>query len=317
MKTVIVTGSSGFIGGQTALQLKEDGYQVIGIDRRPPSPAINVALDQSIVDEFDSVESLNAIVASDAVALIHCAGTSLVGPSVQDPGPYYTNNFVKTKNLLDKLVESNRTDIRFIFSSSASVYGEPIMVPCQEEDPPAPLSPYGESKFMVETMLQSYYRAYGIQPVIFRYFNACGADSRMRHGQEANGTHIIARVLESIRDNAEFTLYGTDYNTPDGTCIRDYVHVEDIAKAHILAINTEIPTGIYNLGSSAGTSNREIIAMAEKITGKKLNVVEGLARPGDPAILTASANRFNTTAGAWRQYGLADMIEHAWAWYNV
>jgi UDP-glucose 4-epimerase len=315
MKTVIVTGSSGYIGGQTALQLKEEGYRVIGIDRKAPSPSIKAALDHSIVDEFDSVDSLNTIVASDAVALIHCAGTSLVGPSVTDPMLYYHNNYVCTKKLVDTLVMQNRKDIRIIFSSSASVYGEPIMTPCQEEDPPSPLSPYGESKYMVELMLQSYYRAYGIQPVIFRYFNACGADSKGRHGQEQNGTHIIARVLESIKDNKEFTLYGTNYPTTDGTCIRDYVHVEDIARAHILAINSDIPTGVYNLGSNEGTSNREIIAMAETITGKKVTVVEGDIRPGDPSVLTASTRRFDTTAGSWKQYSLADMIEHAWAWY--
>jgi UDP-glucose 4-epimerase len=177
-------------------------------------------------------------------AIIHCAGTSLVGPSVMNPEEYYNNNFVKTKTLLDFLIANHQKNVRVIFSSSAATYGEPIMTPCQEEDPAIPISPYGESKLMVELMMKSYATAYGLDFVAFRYFNACGADSQGRHGQAPGATHIIARVLESIRDGKTFTLYGDSYPTPDGTCIRDYIHVEDLADAHIMAMNPAVPVGI-------------------------------------------------------------------------
>jgi UDP-glucose 4-epimerase len=168
---------------------------------------------------------------------------------------------------------------------------------------------------MIDMMLESYHKAYGIDYVSFRYFNACGADPQTRHGQEPGATHIIARVLEAMRDDGEFTLNGVDFPTTDGTCVRDYVHVEDIARAHSLAIYHDVPAGIYNLGMNTGTSNREIIAAAERITGRKLKVVLGEARPGDPPMLTASAAKFGLVAGAWQHYSLDDMIQHAWNWY--
>jgi UDP-glucose 4-epimerase len=311
---VFVTGSSGYIGGQTALQLHDNGHEVIGIDLLPPPDHLKSVFSKFIVNDFSSNEALAEIYYSDANAIIHCAGTSLVGPSITHPSDYYQNNFVRTKRMLDSLVQGEKLNIRVIFSSSAAVYGEPVMGACQEEDPPLPLSPYGESKLMVEMMMQSYFRAYGLQPVMFRYFNACGADSQGRHGQASGATHIIARVLESIRDGKEFILNGTDYSTSDGTCVRDYVHVEDIARAHVLALNSNVPTGIYNLGTSQGVSNREIITQAEIVTGKKVQVVEGPARPGDPMTLTANASRFESVAGPWRQHNLENMIRHAWAW---
>jgi UDP-glucose 4-epimerase len=189
------------------------------------------------------------------------------------------------------------------------------MNPIHEVDPKEPISPYGESKLMIDMMLESYHQAYDIDYVSFRYFNACGADSKARHGQEPGATHIIARVLEAMRDDGEFTLNGVDFPTTDGTCVRDYVHVEDIARAHSLAIYYDVPAGIYNLGMNTGTSNREIIAAAERITGRKLKVVLGEVRPGDPPMLTASAAKFGLVAGAWQHYKLDDMIQHAWNWY--
>jgi len=195
------------------------------------------------------------------------------------------------------------------------VYGEPVMANCHEVDPKEPISPYGESKLMIDWMLEAYRRAYGLDYVSFRYFNACGADAQKRHGQEPGATHIIARVLECLRDDAEFTLNGTNYPTPDGTCIRDYVHVEDIARAHALALDRAVPAGVYNLGSGTGISNREIIAAAERITGKELKIISGKQRDGDPPLLTASAGKFNSVADQWQQHDLDAMIGHAWAWY--
>jgi len=189
------------------------------------------------------------------------------------------------------------------------------MNPCHEVDPCEPISPYGESKRMIELMLASYRRAYNLDYVAFRYFNACGADPSGKHGQEPGATHIIARVLESLRDDREFVLNGVDYDTPDGTCVRDYVHVDDIARAHVMALdNNTVPAGIYNLGSHTGISNAEIILTAERVTGRKLRVQSSDRRQGDPAMLTASAEKFDKLV-TWRQYNLDDIITHAWQWY--
>jgi UDP-glucose 4-epimerase len=315
MSTVVITGVSGYIGGQTALLLKDAGERVIGIDRRPLPSHLNSVCDRFIQEDFASTHALSAIVLERPDAVVHCAGTSLVGPSVTNPAEYYENNVVKTFELLT-LIRKALPKTKFVFSSSAATYGEPIMLPVHEVDPADPVSPYGQSKLMVDMMLASYHRAYGLNYVSFRYFNACGADPRGRHGQAPGATHIIARVLEAIRDDAEFTLNGVDFPTPDGSCVRDYVHVDDIARAHSLAIYHDVPSGVYNLGSNNGVSNREIIAAAERVTGKKLKVVMGAARPGDPPQLTASAAKFGMVAGAWQHHNLDDMIQHAWAWYT-
>ena len=315
MSTVVVTGVSGYIGGQTALMLKDAGECVIGIDRRPLPSQLNSVCDRFIQEDFASTHALSTIVLERPDAVVHCAGTSLVGPSIANPAEYYENNVVKTFELLN-LIRKALPRTKFVYSSSAATYGEPVMLPIHEVDPAEPVSPYGQSKLMVDMMLQSYHHAYNLNYVSFRYFNACGADPQARHGQEPGATHIIARVLEAIRDDAEFTLNGVDFPTPDGSCVRDYVHVDDIARAHSLAICHDVPSGVYNLGSNNGVSNREIIAAAERVTGQKLKVVMGTARPGDPPQLTASAAKFGLVAGAWLHYTLDDMIQHAWAWYS-
>jgi UDP-glucose 4-epimerase len=266
--------------------------------------------------DFASDLGLDAIKLFCPDAIIHCAGTSLVGPSVTNPEEYYNNNFVKTKTLLDFLIKNHHKNVRVIFSSSAATYGDPVMTPCSELDPPLPVSPYGESKLMVEWMLAAYHRAYNLDYVSFRYFNACGADPQARHGQEPGATHIIARVLESIRNGESFTLYGDNYPTPDGTCIRDYVHVDDLARAHAIAMDTNIPAGVYNLGTSSGHSNREIVSLIEKVTGQQVSLKTGPMRAGDPAILTASADKFNNLTGWVPRYNIEEIITHAWNWYN-
>lgn len=314
MNTVVVTGAAGYIGGEIALRLSDDGHRVVGIDRRSCPPHLVSAFHEYVCDDVVSSEALETIGYHRPDAVVHCAGTSLVGPSMAAPADYYENNMVKTKRLLDAILKvTPRT--RFIFSSSAAVYGIPVMTPCDEVDPREPISPYGESKLMVEQMLASYHRAYGLDYVAFRYFNACGADSLGRHGQEPGATHIIARVLESVRDQQPFVLNGVDYATPDGTCVRDYVHVEDIADAHVTALSDTTPPGVYNLGTKTGTSNREIVAAAERITGQSVQLIEGAARPGDPDVLTASDDRFGIIYPEWRKYTLDHMIAHAWRWY--
>lgn len=316
MSKIIVTGAAGYIGGQVSIALRDAGHQVIGIDINPAPTHLVTQFTRFHQTDFASDSALQTILEHRPSAIIHCAGTSLVGPSIDNPQEYYNNNVVKTLKLLD-LVVNKLSDTRFIFSSSAAVYGVPFMTPCHEIDPCDPISPYGETKLMIEQAMASYSRAYGLNYIAFRYFNACGADSSRRHGQASGATHIIAKVLESIKDNTEFTLNGTDYQTRDGTCIRDYIHVEDIAHAHVLALDNKIPAGVYNLGSNTGVTNKEIIDASESITSKKVNLVTGPARPGDPPVLTAEPTKFTQVAGEWKKYTLTDTIQHAWNWYNV
>mgnify|MGYP000621827012 CR=1 FL=1 len=231
MSVVIVTGSAGYIGGQTMLALKDAGHEVYGIDRREPPKHLRGVPNGFLYQDFASDVALSWIIQKQPNAIIHCAGTSLVGPSVKNPSEYYNNNVAKTLKLLD-IVKQSMPRCRLVFSSSAATYGEPIMNPIHEVDPKEPVSPYGESKLMIDMMLESYHRAYGTDYVSFRYFNACGADPQGRHGQEPGATHLIAKFLEAARDDGQFRIYGDDYPTTDGTCIRDYVDVRQLAKAH-------------------------------------------------------------------------------------
>jgi UDP-glucose 4-epimerase len=312
---VVVTGAAGYIGGEISLLLKDAGHNVLGIDRRSCPAHLEDVFDRFVQADFDSDEAYRMLIAYQPEAVIHCAGTSLVGPSMTHPSDYWHNNVVKTLHLLN-IMHAALPRTRLIFSSSAAVYGNPVMTPCQESDPCEPFSPYGQSKLSVEWILNSYHRAYGLDYVAFRYFNACGADSQARHGQEPGATHIVARVLESIRDSEKFVLNGVDYDTPDGTCVRDYVHVQDIACAHVAALDSQaVPAGVYNLGSAAGHSNRQIISAATDVTGKPVDVELGMPRSGDPATLTADAARFDQLVPTWRRHNLRDMISHAWAWY--
>lgn len=313
---VVVTGAAGYIGGETLLKLVDAGHDVLAIDRAmPPGQLIPVPC-QWHTGDFSAELGLDTIKRFCPDAIIHCAGTSLVGPSMTNPEEYYNNNLVKTKILLDFLIKNHNKRVRFIFSSSAATYGNPIMTPVQEIDPTEPISPYGQSKLMIDWMLKSYQRAYGLDFVSFRYFNACGADSLARHGQAPGATHIIARVLEAVRDHQAFTLNGTDYPTEDGTCIRDYIHVEDLALAHIQAMDTTIPSDIYNLGTANGTSNLQIVDTARTVTGKPIEVVIGEQRPGDPAVLTADSSKFMGVSNWSPKFNLSDIVTHAWAWYN-
>lgn len=311
---VIVTGSAGYIGGQTALLLKDAGHTVYGIDRRDPPKHLLGVCDGYLYQDFASDVALSWIISKQPDAIIHCAGTSLVGPSIQDPAEYYNNNVVKTLKLLD-IVRKSLPRCKFVFSSSAATYGEPVFTPIDESFAELPLSPYGESKYMIDMILQSYHKAYGLDYVSFRYFNACGADPQGRHGQEPGATHLIARLLEATRDEGTFKIYGVDYPTADGTCVRDYIHVEDIARAHALALYHKIPAGVYNLGSNQGTTVKQVVERAMAITGKRPEIMFGAARAGDPAKLTATSAKFDLMVGAWRHHDLDAMIQHAWAWY--
>jgi UDP-glucose 4-epimerase len=314
MINVIVTGVGGYIGGQIALRLKDAGYTVYGIDRREPPKHLLGVCDGFLYQDFASDVALSWIIQKQPKAIIHCAGTSLVGPSVKDPSEYYNNNVVKTLRLLD-IVKNSLPKCKFIFSSSAATYGEPVMNPIHEVDPKEPVSPYGESKLMIDMMLESYHRAYGLDYVSFRYFNACGADPQGRHGQEPGATHLIAKLLEATRDDGQFSIYGDDYPTDDGTCVRDYVHVDDVAQAHVLALYMRVPPGVYNLGSNQGTSVKQVMDRARTIVGKMPDIGVEARREGDPPVLVASADKYD--AIGWRKnYTLDDMIQHSWNWYT-
>ena len=310
---IIVTGAAGFIGGVISLKLKDAGYLVIGIDRRPCPDQLTSCFEKFI--ESDYVDILEFIADAKADVIIHCAGQSLVGPSIMEPQDYYHNNIVKTLKLADTIVHHS-PNTRLIFSSSAAVYGTPIMTTCNEVDPCEPISPYGESKLAIEWILKAYNRAYKLDYIAFRYFNVVGAESQGLHGQAPGATHIISRALESIKNKTEFTLYGNNYETPDGTCIRDYIHVEDVAAAHIAAFDQKILSGVYNLGTNRGVSNLEILNEAAAVTGVKFPVITKGKRSGDPAILVGEADKFHKVAGWQSKYTLTDIISHAWEWYR-
>lgn len=323
MIAVLVTGATGYVGSHVCKLLKDAGYAVVGVDRVRREHTLK-HMHEFVEADYASEDCFKMLTEYQAInAVVHCAGTSLVGPSVLDPAEYYTNNVAKTAMFLSVLKSLPNPPV-VVFSSSAAVYGEPDVDLIQENQPWNPLSPYGQSKAMIELMLTDMCRAYGMTAMSLRYFNACGADTDGELGQAPGATHIIARLLESVRDRKEFTLYGTDYPTHDGTCVRDYVHVEDLAEAHMLAIQYCMSFGdanrgnhyMLNLGTGQGYSNREILYAVEKYIGK-VNVVYGERRPGDPARLVAGTVVSSSTLG-WRaeRSDLETIIKSAWKWYN-
>jgi len=269
----------------------------------------------SLADELllDSVFESNHF---DAV--LHFASFIQVGESMVQPAKYYTNNVSNTLNLLNAMV---RHDVRhFVFSSTAAIFGEPRYVPIDERHQVAPINPYGTTKSMIEQVLRDYDRAYGLKSVCLRYFNACGADPEGELGERHQPeTHLIPLALQTISGRRkELTLFGRDYDTPDGTCIRDYIHIVDLCQAHLLALDhlriSDI-SAAFNLGNGEGFSVAEVIAAVERVTGSKVAIVEGARREGDPARLVADATLARDTLGWKPQYAELDtIIAHAWAW---
>ena len=311
-KLVVVTGAAGYIGGMTCIQLKNKGYEVIGIDRRYNSH-LDSFYDEFLQSDFAEYDALSLYKKVYPVAIIHCAGTSLVGPSFTDPYDYFNNNVSKTNTVLNFIVK-NIPKTKFVFSSSASVYGN-ILKDCTEDSPTNPVSPYGESKLMVEKLLKCYNESANLNYVSYRYFNAAGADANGIHGQEPGATHIIARLYDAGLNDKTFNLYGTDYDTKDGTCIRDYIHVTDIADAHIIAIDKSIQ-GIYNLGSFDGHSNYEILNRVQTMLDKKIITTIADRRKGDPSRLIADSTKFKYMANWVPQYGMDDIITDSHTWYT-
>ena len=249
---------------------------------------------------------------------MHFASHIQVGESVRDPAKYYRNNVFKTQCLLDAMVAHKVN--HFIFSSTAAIFGEPVRVPIDEEHPKNPINPYGRGKWMVEQMLEDYEVAYGLQAVRLRYFNAAGADPEGELGERHEPeTHLIPLVLQAASGRRpHITVFGADYDTPDGTCIRDYIHVADLCEAHWLALQRLWQGGgggAFNLGNGNGFSVQEVIDVARTVTGREIVVMRGERRPGDPARLVADSRRARTELGWTPQYAdLATLVDHAWRW---
>ena len=312
-KNILVTGAAGYIGGITCIELKRKGYNVYGVDRRYFAH-LNKFYDEFLQCDFTDYETYLLIKRVKPAAIIHCAGTSLVGPSFKSPGIYFDNNVARTNRLLN-FIKDELLDTKFIFSSSAAVYGNWNKDAYREFDDTKPVSPYGQTKLMTEEILHWYHKAYGLKYVALRYFNACGADPEGEHGQEPNATHIFAKLFDAALNDKPFNLNGANFPTKDNTCIRDYVHVTDIADAHIKCIDTDTQ-GIYNLGSYKGTSNLDCLEYVETSLNKEIVVNVQPALEGDPAILVADPTKFTAKTGwtAWRTIPM--VVNNLEKWYN-
>ena len=314
---VLVTGGAGYIGSVVAERLLGRGNTVVVLDSLVRGHRMAVPNEAEFIRgdlrDRDWLIRTVADVRPDAVA--HLAGEALVGESATDPAKFFDVNVHGGLNLLDAMVNAEVN--RLVFSSTAAVYGEPASVPITEDAPRVPVNAYGASKWSFEQMLPWYAAAYGLRHISFRYFNACGAT--VERGEfHVPETHLIAILLEvalGLRD--EIQLFGADYETPDGTCIRDYIHVSDIADAHVLALSSidELDSGAFNLGTGTGFSNRDVIESVRRVTGHSIPVVPAPRRTGDPARLVASAARATDVFG-WRPaYPTLDaMVETAWKW---
>jgi len=320
-RTVIVTGGCGYIGSHVARAFKQNGDTVHVIDQVQRNHTLK-DIDGYLIADFASDEALSMIVNLEPDVVVHCAGTSLVGPSMADPAEYYTNNIVKTIALLNVIRHMPKRPV-ILFSSSASVYGVPDTWPTDEGSDIQPISPYGATKAMTERILDDYFRAYDIHSMCFRYFNAAGAEPfNSDLGQEPGATHIVARALEASIAERAFTINGDDYDTDDGTCVRDYVHVWDLAQAHILGVNyllDDYPQpGAYvlNLGTREGISNKQIVDYVFNKYGLPF-VNYGERRSGDPDILVADATQAKNLLGWVPKYSnIETIIDSAHKWYT-
>lgn len=317
---VLVTGGAGYIGSVVTEQLVNDGHTVVVYDNLAKGHA------QAVVDGADFVEGdlgdgdkLNDTLHDNRIeAVIHMAASSLVGESVQEPGKYYNNNLLAGLVLLDGMLACGVKKI--VFSSTAAVYGEPEKQPISESDPTNPTNPYGESKLAFERAMHWYERAHGLKYASLRYFNAAGATENCGEVHDPE-THLIPITLQAAAGKrSHVEIYGEDYPTPDGTCVRDYIHVVDLARAHILALDVlSERSATYNLGcGGGGYSVREVIETARRVTGKEIPVRVGPRRPGDPAVLIASSERIKDELAWEPQFqNLGIIVESAWEWMQA
>lgn len=321
---ILVLGGAGYIGSHTVYRLIEQGHKVVVFDNFETGYYEAIHPDAEVYEgdlrnraDIDNVFDKE----SDIDAVIHFAANSLVGESMVKPLKYYDNNICGTKVLLESMVAHNIN--RIVFSSTAATYGEPIHTPILENDPTNPTNCYGETKRAMERMFYWTEQAHGMKYVSLRYFNACGAHISGKIGEAHNPeSHLIPIILQTANGTRDhISVFGTDYDTPDGTCIRDYIHVTDLAQAHILAVEYLINGGesdIFNLGNGVGFSVKEVIETAKKVTGKEIKVVEEDRRAGDPAVLIASSEKAKKVLGWNPQYNeLSTIIKTAWKWHST
>ena len=321
---ILVLGGAGYIGSHTVYRLIEQGHKVVVFDNFETGYYEAIHPDAEVYEgdlrnraDIDNVFDEE----SDIDAVIHFAANSLVGESMVKPLKYYDNNICGTKVLLESMVAHNIN--RIVFSSTAATYGEPIHTPILENDPTNPTNCYGETKRAMERMFYWTEQAHGMKYVSLRYFNACGAHISGKIGEAHNPeSHLIPIILQTANGTRDhISIFGTDYDTPDGTCIRDYIHVTDLAQAHILAVEYLINGGesdIFNLGNGVGFSVKKVIETAKKVTGKEIKVVEENRRAGDPAVLIASSEKAKKVLGWNPQYNeLSTIIETAWKWHST
>lgn len=316
---ILVVGGAGYIGSHMVKHLNRNGHKVVVLDSLV-SGTREAVKDTHLVlgdlGDFGVVETLFRDYQFDAV--MHFAAFINVGESVTDPGKYYRNNVAKTINLLEGMTQAGVRN--FIFSSSAAVYGYPGNDPIKETAPCEPINPYGHTKLMVEQVLADLDHADKLRSVCLRYFNAAGADPDGELGENHDPeTHLIPLVLQAASGRREsITVFGSDYDTPDGTCVRDYVHVNDLAQAHLLALEKLVASDkseIYNLGNGTGFSVAEVIDASRKVTGREIKVVQGSRREGDPDRLVADSSKAQKSLGWKPDYSdLNDIITHAWGW---
>jgi UDP-glucose 4-epimerase len=312
---VLVTGGAGYIGSVVASQLVEAGHETVVLDdlskgHRKAVPKGTRLLQGSLMDAEFTRETLSE--GFDGV--LHFAALSLVGESVEQPEIYYRNNVCGTLNLLEAMREAGTG--RLVFSSTAAVYGEPEEVPIQETSPALPTNPYGSSKLAVDRLIGAVCRARGLAGTSLRYFNVAGAAGRFGEDHHPE-THLIPLVLRAAAEGSSVKIFGTDYPTRDGTAVRDYIHVEDLGRAHLLALEAAEPGehSVYNLGNGAGFSVREVVETARRVTGKNIDAVEAPRRAGDPPTLVASSEKIQGELG-WKpeKPELETMISDAWVW---
>lgn len=317
---VLITGGAGYIGSVVTEELVGDGHEAIVYDSLYKGHREAVVPGAKLVeaDLMDGQTLRRTLKENEVEAVIHMAADSLVGESVQNPSKYYRNNVVAGLSLLDAMLDAGVK--RIVFSSTAATYGEPLKQPIEETDPTNPTNPYGETKLAFEQALNWYDKAHGLRYASLRYFNAAGATARCGEAHDPE-THILPIVLQAAHGRRQFVeVYGEDYPTRDGTCVRDYIHVLDLARAHILALGAlDEGSRIYNLGCGGdGYSVRELIETARAVTGRDIRLRVGARRPGDPAVLIASSEKISRELG-WKpaRQDLKLIIQSAWTWMQA